>query len=377
MTDPWRLFPFPTLSETGFTDGSLIPNHPDCASCQARPCADDENAQDGTPKQCRYGITYARVDNSRLVIGVVASDHSSPTSRTRRRLRLEPTRRVQGAAIERAISVARELGLGVVSTFESAKRQLMEELKSDPEMQKAISAQFRRDAEENLNQSHDFLQLVKLVRGYAERLLHDKFPDLAAEDAAERLPSEGAIYFSTTLMSMKVDSLLFIDEINRAVGNEARVKIHPLILKYLRIYNWQARQKKLHVHLEECHAYCFYNPEALGAIVQGLLDNAVKYAPAGSDASIRLLEDKDEIVVSFISLGPRIEDDERTQIFMPRYRARAARKAESGGQGIGLATVKQISDALGLGVQVTQSSTENTKYKSRYETTFSIRLRAS
>lgn len=242
-------------------------------------------------------------------------------------------------------------------------------------MQRAIAAQFRRDAESDLNQSHDFLQLVKHVRGYAEKLLLDRYPDLAPEDAAEKLPDEGAIYFSTTLMTMKVDALLFISEINRASGNEARFKIHPMVLKYVRIYDWQARQKKVRIRLEgECHSYSFYNPDAIGALVQGLLDNMVKYAPPGSETLIKFEAAGSEVTVQFISLGPKIEVDELTQIFLPRYRAKSARKTESGGQGIGLATVKQISDVLGLQVRVNQDESEHEKYKQRYWTTFSVRL---
>jgi hypothetical protein len=73
-----------------------------------------------------------------------------------------------------------------VDSFESARQVLIENLKHDPEMQKSIADQFRGDYENSLNQSHDFLQLMNLVRGYAESLLHARYPDLAPEDAAER-----------------------------------------------------------------------------------------------------------------------------------------------------------------------------------------------
>lgn len=263
----------------------------------------------------------------------------------------------------------------MVTTFEASKRALIEELKTDPDMQAAIAAQFRRDFEEDLNQSHDFLQLVKLVRGYAVALLHEKYPELAPEDAADRLPAEGSIYFSTLLMTMKVDALLFLEEINRAVGNESKFEIHRMLVKYVRIYNWQAKQKQISLGIEgACHATVFYNDQAIGAVVQGLLDNLVKYAPAGSSAAIKFTETERHVAIDFTSLGPKIEKDETSQIFLPRFRARAARKVESTGQGIGLATVRQVSDLLGLEVRVEQSEQEDHKYKARFVTKFSIRL---
>jgi signal transduction histidine kinase len=179
-------------------------------------------------------------------------------------------------------------------------------------------------------------------------------------------------------MRMKMDSLLYLHEINRVHGGEKRFEIHPFLLKYVRIYNWQARQKQLTIQLQgACYAKVSYNSDAIGAVVQGLLDNLVKYSPAGSVASIAFEESQTSVKVKFTSLGPRIEADETSQIFMPKYRARAARKAEAEGQGIGLASVKQISDALGLDVRIEQDTVQHDKYLARYLTSFSITLQVS
>ena len=36
-----------------------------------------------------------------------------------------------------------------------------------------------------------------------------------------------------------------LQEINLVHGGERKFQIHPLILKYVRIYRWQAQQKEL------------------------------------------------------------------------------------------------------------------------------------
>jgi signal transduction histidine kinase len=263
----------------------------------------------------------------------------------------------------------------VVEDFERAKRDLLDRLERDPEMHKALAEQLRKDFDESLTRTHDFLQLVKLVRGHAESLLRDKFPDLPNEEAAERLPTEGAIYFSTELMLAKMDSMLFIHEVNQALGNERRFQVHPLVLQYVRIYRWQAGQKNVSVRLEgEAYGYSRYNGKAVGTVVHALLDNLVKYAPPGSKAMIVFTESSDCIDVEFTSLGPRIEETERQKIFILGYRAQAARGIESTGLGVGLATAKNISDALGLELRVTQAAEPDSKYASRYETTFTLRL---
>lgn len=255
------------------------------------------------------------------------------------------------------------------------KEALLAELDRNPALHEAIAEQLRKDTSDHLNQGHDFLQLVKLVRGHAEELLHRQFPDLPPHEAANKLATEGAIYFSTSLMLVKMDSLIFLNEVNRALGREVRFQIHPLVLKYVRIYRWQAEQKQLRIHLSgNCHGHSYYNNDAIGAVIQALLDNLVKYAPANSEASVTFHETEDSIVLSFDSLGPRIEPDELTKIFLPQYRAKAARLVELSGLGVGLATAKQISSALNLELDVHQEEIAAPTFPERFSTTFTLRL---
>ncbi|MDQ0278769.1 signal transduction histidine kinase [Arthrobacter silviterrae] len=375
---PWSLFPYPTIADGHFSDGSILAVHPDCIQCPQRYCLTDRDAQIGELKICRYGLSYARVDDERIVLGVVSADTDNMSPRARKRNRKEPARRVRPMEVKGAIGRARDLGPGVVDDFVTMKSILIDEAKNDPEFQKSIAAQFRGEYEDSLNQSHDFLQLMNLVRGNAENLLHERYPGLVAEDAADQWREVGSIYFATLLMRMKMDSLLYLHEINRVHGGERRFDVHPFVLKYVRIYDWQAKQKNLRIVVAgKCHARIKYNSDAVGSVVQGLLDNMVKYAPPGSTATIVFDEAVDDVRLTFESLGPRIEIDERIQIFMPKYRARAARQAEAEGQGIGLAAVKQVSDALSLGIEVEQSDLEDGNYPARYVTKFTINLRVA
>lgn len=382
MVNAWGLFPFPTLesdaatSESVFQDGSLISTPSDCLSCPTRECLAKTGGQAGRLTECRFGMHYLRVDDNRIIVGVVATDLPSMGKRAKRRGKQHPELRVRVRAVEHAAAQAKLLGPGVVEDLEQLKEEVMTRVKEDPAMFNTLADQLRKDFAETLTQSHDFLQLVKLVRGHAETLLLEKFPDSSVEDAAEKLPTEGAIFFSTEMMLVKMDSLVFLNEINRVFGGETRFQIHPFTLKYYRIYKWQAAQKNLAIQLQgQCYGHCWYNSAAIGALLQGLLDNLVKYAPPGSKAVIDFQEQGMHIDICFISLGPRIDSDERGQIFLPGYRARAARASASEGLGVGLATAKNISDALNLNLTVEQSEDPDVKYAERYETTFRFRLK--
>ncbi len=371
----WRLFPYPTLHDGRFVPGSVLDVHPDCARCPTKECTEARVAGPGQAQECRYGISFARVDETRLITGVHVTNLPNPTRRGRRRQKLEPERRVSPALLASAVARATELGPGVVDDHTRARAEMMKKLESDPELHKALADQLRKDFQDNLSQSHDFMQLVKLVRGHAEALLHDKFPGLDSTEAAEHLPVEGAIFFSTELMLVKMDALVFLNEINRAFGGETRFRIHSFVLKYVRIYNWQAKQKDLSIRLDgETYAWARYNGDAVGAVVQALLDNLVKYAPADSRASVSFREQGGHVSLAFASLGPKIEADELAQIFLPGHRARAARTVEDGGMGVGLATAKKVSDALGLELSVEQAEAPDPHHPARYLTTFRFLL---
>lgn len=325
--------------------------------------------------QCRFGVTFAQIDRSRSVVGVVQGDCKSPSSRHRRRYRDERTRRVSGEDISRAIDTVLDIGPGVATDLQRATAAAMDLMSKDPEFHRAVATQLRADLDETLGQSHDFIQLVKLVRGHAETLLVLKHPDLLPVEAAEKAETEGSIYFATELLLLKMDSLAFIKEPNLAIGSAKRFRIHPFILKYVRIYKWQAQQKEVDIQLGQCYAQCAYNDQAIGAIIQSLLDNMYKYAPAGSKADIIFEENGDEITILFESLGPKIDPDEFDSIFVQGKRARAAREVERNGMGVGLATVRAVSDVLGLRLSVSQDPQEDSSFPARFATRFSVTLR--
>ena len=375
MSAVWGLFPYPTYTKGEFQDGSLLDAPAICTRCPTMDCVADKKSKPSEPSQCRYGVSYARLDDERLVLGVVVGDQNMPTKRSRRLARRNPELRIKGRELRAAIDSVRGLGTDVLTDFELTQQRILDDLRTDPNMHEGLAMKLRKDFEANLDQSHDFLQLVKLVRGHAEALLLQKHPDLDTVEAAEGEPNLGAIYFSTELMLVKMDALIFLREINRALGSPVTFQLHPHVLKYVRIYDWQARQKELSILLQgSSYARVTLNSAAVGAVIQGLLDNLVKYAPAGSEATITFRETDEWLELEFASLGPRIRSDEMGRIFLPGFRAAAAKQMEQSGLGVGLATAKEISNVLELDLQVTQSTTEDSKYLSRFQTRFTLSL---
>lgn len=76
-----------------------------------------------------------------------------------------------------------------------------------------------------------------------------------------------------------------------------------------------------------------------------LVENAIKYAPKGSNLEVLFEEQEHQVIVRFESFGPRIRDNEKEQIFAQHFRGEDAKKSESSGSGIGLYAAKTLTEA--------------------------------
>lgn len=83
------------------------------------------------------------------------------------------------------------------------------------------------------------------------------------------------------------------------------------------------------------------SPERLHRAVTNVIDNAVKWSPAGGVVEIRVAEG----AVAVRDHGPGIADEDLPHVFDRFYRSRAARGLP--GSGLGLAIVRQVAEAHG------------------------------
>jgi len=81
------------------------------------------------------------------------------------------------------------------------------------------------------------------------------------------------------------------------------------------------------------------NPLALRRMVGNLVDNALKY---GERARLRLRVANDECILEIDDDGPGIPEQLQQQVFEPFFRLETSRSRDTGGIGLGLATVRAI-----------------------------------
>jgi two-component system phosphate regulon sensor histidine kinase PhoR len=93
--------------------------------------------------------------------------------------------------------------------------------------------------------------------------------------------------------------------------------------------------------------------EALADILDNLVDNAIKYTPAGGQVTLRWFPDEKDAVLQVEDTGIGIPEKDLPRIFERFYRVDRARSRELGGTGLGLSIVKHLVQALGGSIKAT------------------------
>lgn len=92
--------------------------------------------------------------------------------------------------------------------------------------------------------------------------------------------------------------------------------------------------------------------EGLQTILSNLVDNAIKYTPAGGSVAIRWWAVDGHALIQVQDTGVGIARKHQSRIFERFYRADKARSREVGGTGLGLSIVKHLAQVFGGTVEV-------------------------
>jgi two-component system sensor histidine kinase TctE len=85
----------------------------------------------------------------------------------------------------------------------------------------------------------------------------------------------------------------------------------------------------------------------LHELVSNLVDNAVRYTPAGGTVLLRVEHQGDGVLLEVQDSGPGIARAQRDKVFRPFYRVTATMQANPSGTGLGLAIVRDIAAVHG------------------------------
>ena len=83
-----------------------------------------------------------------------------------------------------------------------------------------------------------------------------------------------------------------------------------------------------------------------------LIENAVRYSPAGENVTVRVSKYEQQIRIEVIDTGGGIAPEHLPHLFERFYRVDKARSRAHGGSGLGLSIVKALVEAHGGSVSV-------------------------
>ncbi|MBW2518845.1 MAG: response regulator, partial [Deltaproteobacteria bacterium] len=130
--------------------------------------------------------------------------------------------------------------------------------------------------------------------------------------------------------------------------NRESLIIKDVLQEMVEVYATQAREKGVNFNLlcDDDGQALLLNRPALKVILSTLIDNALKYGPAGQTVTIDCCQAMDLAVIKVIDRGEQIPTEERVRIFEPFYRAKTFAK-QIRGSGLGLHGVRVLSRAMG------------------------------
>ncbi len=159
-------------------------------------------------------------------------------------------------------------------------------------------------------------------------------------------------YESNTRMITLVNDMLVADGIQsgRVHYGFKYVDIVDLMDNVLFEVSPKAKEKNIRIEYKskfENLPQAYIDPETMRAVLQNLLENAIKYAREKGKIEIDVKKETDRLVVSIADNGIGIPKDQAKDVFGKFFRARNAVKQETDGSGLGLYIAKTIVEKNG------------------------------
>jgi signal transduction histidine kinase len=179
------------------------------------------------------------------------------------------------------------------------------------------------------------------LRGPLTRL-RSRLEMLAAEETPSRAVIEECLAQADGLLST-FNALLRIARVESGAYRSAfaEVNLSEIVRDVCDLYRAAAEEAELELHCD-CveRGLVFGDRELLAQAMTNLLDNAVKYTPAGGRIDVRLTKDSSDVRVTVADTGPGIAVADRERVLARFTRLDQARSRP--GNGLGLALVRAV-----------------------------------
>lgn len=134
----------------------------------------------------------------------------------------------------------------------------------------------------------------------------------------------------------------------------------PMVARAAAQYAPKAQAKQIRLTVGQTEGEALFDPKWTEEALCNLLDNALKYTPAGGSVTVEVRPYEMFTAVCVQDTGPGIPEEEQAKIFGRFYRAPGAYQAE--GVGIGLYLTRQIAAGQGGYVRVNSAPGQGSRF---------------
>jgi K+-sensing histidine kinase KdpD len=254
------------------------------------------------------------------------------------------------ATIERELAAAREQAPGDAELLRAMREQAAlatERARLRSEVDDArVRAQGETLREALLNSmSHDLQTPVAVILGSATAL--ESLPEGAVSAAQRELVA--AIRDESERLASHIDNVLDLTRIRagQLAPRLELVELADIVDAALRRKRKALDRHTVRVSLPPDLPMLRIDLFLVEHAIANVLDNAAKYAPAGSTIEVAAREEEGSVIVEVTDRGGGIPDAERERIFEPFYRGAGRPAAGASGTGLGLAICRAFIEANG------------------------------
>lgn len=211
------------------------------------------------------------------------------------------------------------------------------------------------------NVSHELKTPLTSIKGFAETLKNGAIDNKETRDKfIDIIDVEAARIIALT------DDLLSLSEIEstRNMPHIETIKVKAMVAEVNTMVEWLATEKFINyqVVLPDEDIIIQGNSNWFKQILINLVDNAIKYTPAGGEVSLSLNQTTENLIVRVSDTGIGIDQEHLPRIFERFYRADKARSRKEGGTGLGLSIVKHIVIAFKGNIEVKSELGKGTEF---------------
>jgi PAS domain S-box-containing protein len=193
--------------------------------------------------------------------------------------------------------------------------------------------------------SHELRTPLATIKGYSTMIL-DYFSKLTSDETREYLKS---IDNSTDRLSKLVDNLLETSRLEAGLLHLEKAPVSLMQLIQGVAAEASIRDNKRHVFTAKGRKLPRVNIDAkrIRQVLDNLIDNATKYAPAGTEIEIAVKLADNELIINVTDHGPGIPAEELSNIFDRMYRIEQRVYSGADGMGLGLYICQRLVSAHG------------------------------